>query len=51
VLGLAGDEAVDEMTMLAWDDARAVSANVIREIVRGQLCDSPDHPALSLTGG
>ncbi|WP_074309534.1 hypothetical protein [Micromonospora cremea] len=50
VLDLAGDGPVDEAAMRAWGDDRAISASVIRELVRGRLVGDPDPRGLRLRG-
>ncbi|MGI5521101.1 hypothetical protein ACQEUX_09100 [Micromonospora sp. CA-259024] len=50
VLDLAGDGPVDEEAMRSWGDDRAISASVIRELVRGRLVSEPDPRGLRLRG-
>lgn len=50
VLDLAGDGPVDEEAMRSWGDDHAISASVIRELVRGRLVSEPDPHGLRLRG-
>ncbi|WP_406069426.1 hypothetical protein [Micromonospora sp. NBC_01638] len=50
VLDLAGDGPVDEEAMRSWGDDHAISASVIRELVRGLLVSEPDPHGLRLRG-
>ncbi|MFI6235327.1 hypothetical protein ACIBD9_17360 [Micromonospora sp. NPDC050784] len=50
VLDLAGDGPVDEEAMRSWGDDHAISASVIRELVRGRLVGEPDPHGLRLRG-
>jgi hypothetical protein len=46
----AEDEAVDEAAMRSRDEARIISAEVIRDILRGRLVADPDPHGLRLRG-
>ena len=46
----ADDEAVDEAAMRSWGKSRTVSADVIRDILRGRLAADPDPHGLRLRG-
>ncbi|MEV4659740.1 hypothetical protein [Micromonospora sp. NPDC049301] len=50
VLDLAGDGPVDEEAMRSWGDDHAISASVVRELVRGRLVNEPDPHGLRLRG-
>ncbi|MBQ0980678.1 hypothetical protein [Micromonospora sp. M61] len=50
MLDLAGDGPVDEEAMRSWGDDHAISASVIRELVRGRLVSEPDPHGLRLRG-
>ncbi|WP_433651094.1 hypothetical protein ACQP2C_00215 [Micromonospora zamorensis] len=50
VLDLAGEGPVDEEAMRSWGDDHAISASVIRELVRGRLVSEPDPHGLRLRG-
>ncbi|GGO18885.1 hypothetical protein [Micromonospora parathelypteridis] len=50
VLDLVGDRPVDEEAMRSWGDDHAISASVIRELVRGRLVSEPDPHGLRLRG-
>jgi hypothetical protein len=49
-LDLAGDEPVDERAMRAWGADRAISATLLRDIVRGVATATPDPRGLRLRG-
>ncbi|MGE5136763.1 MAG: hypothetical protein ACM32E_28185 [Gemmatimonadota bacterium] len=46
----ADDEVVDEAAMRSWGDDRAISATVIRDILRGKLAADRDPHGLRLRG-
>jgi hypothetical protein len=50
LLDLAGEQEIDVYVMRTWDDARAVDANLIRDILRGRLASDPDPRGLRLRG-
>jgi hypothetical protein len=47
----ADDEAVDEAAMRSWGKSRTISADVIRDILRGRRAADPDPHGLRLRGG
>ncbi|GIF68738.1 oxidoreductase [Asanoa ishikariensis] len=50
LLDLAGDGPVDEAAMHSWGAERTISAEVIRELVRGRLAGDPDPHGIRLRG-
>ncbi|MFC9916422.1 hypothetical protein [Streptomyces sp. NPDC127197] len=49
-LDLDRDVAIDEAVMRAWDDSRAIRAEVVRDIVRGRGSCDPDPHGIRLRG-